>query len=517
MNVYEALDMISMYDAKVLIGQEGLNRSISSVEVMEVPQIEEWITPNTLILTTMYSIKDDPQSQNELIKTLINNEASGIIVKLGRFVERLPEKAIRLAEERNFPIIILPVNIHFYKVLNILIKNLETPMYQNEFDKIQGSSYENVYTLMNDIYHSFKIVTYVESFHGELLFSGSYRIKDIWRDEDNLYSTPKLANALHYIEQIHQKYKKYKRHSFYRVDELSRIIIPLFSQGSVYGLLHVVYRNATQKKMVLNPNIFILVDKIHVSLMSEMIGIQNQKIYREELFQNWRRDNSTKLLVHIILNKPEKEERITTLFDPVLLARKQIEKMFVTLQGVTNYYIVENEEGFIGLLSFMETNFISTENIRLVLEEHLLQSMIPNAFIAISSPFVEVNDIEDRANSVMKIIDIGKRIYPEKQVFSFNKLGIYTFLLKLSNDSEVLDYVDSILKPLKELDETLIKTLKTYIELNGNASQTAKNLYMNRRTITYHLKKIQEICEWDLNDAETIFILQFCLHINELK
>src|SRR5699024_12474664 len=122
MNVYEALDMISMYDAKVLIGQEGLNRSISSVEVMEVPQIEEWITPNPLILTTMYAIKDDPQSQNELIKTLINNEASGIIVKLGGVVEQLPEKAIQLAEEMNGAIIIHPGNIDVYIVINTLIK-----------------------------------------------------------------------------------------------------------------------------------------------------------------------------------------------------------------------------------------------------------------------------------------------------------------------------------------------------------------------------------------------------------
>src|SRR5699024_9062896 len=117
MNVYEALDMISMYDAKVLIGQEGVDRSISSVEVMEVPQIEEWITPNTLILTTMYFIRDDPQSKDEVIRSRITKEVRGIIVKLGGCVERLPEKAIRLAEERNFPIISLRVNMHFYEVL----------------------------------------------------------------------------------------------------------------------------------------------------------------------------------------------------------------------------------------------------------------------------------------------------------------------------------------------------------------------------------------------------------------
>jgi len=48
MNVYEALDMLSIYDVEVLYGKDGLNRNISSVEVMEVPQLEDWIIPNTL-------------------------------------------------------------------------------------------------------------------------------------------------------------------------------------------------------------------------------------------------------------------------------------------------------------------------------------------------------------------------------------------------------------------------------------------------------------------------------------
>src|SRR5699024_1243292 len=195
-----------------------------------------------------------------------------------------------------------------------------------------------------------------ESLHGELLFSGSYQIKDVWREGNHLYSLPKLENASYYIKQIHQRYQEYRRHSLYRMEELNRIIIPLFSQGNLYGLLHVVYRNATQKKLVLNPIIFTLVDKIHVSLMSEMISIQNQKMYREKLFRNWEKDQTNKLLLHVSLNKPEKEERIAALFDPVLLAFQQIRLLIEPLQDVSNYYIMENEGGFIVLLSFTEMN-----------------------------------------------------------------------------------------------------------------------------------------------------------------
>src|SRR5699024_9508073 len=113
-------------------------------------------------------------------------------------------------------------------------------------------------------------------------------------------------------------------------------------------------------------------------------------------------------------------------------------------------------------------------------------------------------------------IDIGKEVYPEEQVYSYNKLGIYEFFLPLSGNGEVKQYINGILGPLYE-DPVLFQTLNVYLQQNGNASQAAEQLFVNRRTITNRLQKIKELLGTDLDDAENIFILQFCFRMKKFE
>ena len=57
--VKEIIEMEFLKEAQMLCGNGGLNNYITTVNVMEVPDIVNWVKPGEFLLTTAYSIKDD--------------------------------------------------------------------------------------------------------------------------------------------------------------------------------------------------------------------------------------------------------------------------------------------------------------------------------------------------------------------------------------------------------------------------------------------------------------------------
>jgi len=82
----------------------------------------------------------------------------------------------------------------------------------------------------------------------------------------------------------------------------------------------------------------------------------------------------------------------------------------------------------------------------------------------------------------------------------------------------VQGYTSSVLNPIFQAkDKQLIETLKIYLEENGNISKASEKLFIHRRTLTYRLQKIEELLNMKVDDAESRFILMFCLNIKELS
>lgn len=81
MNVKDALQLGDLQKAKILAGDKGLDRVIKAAEVMEVPDINEWLTEGILIISTFYSVKDDPEAQLSMFRKLIEVNGAGLILK----------------------------------------------------------------------------------------------------------------------------------------------------------------------------------------------------------------------------------------------------------------------------------------------------------------------------------------------------------------------------------------------------------------------------------------------------
>jgi purine catabolism regulator len=53
--------------SRVIGGESGLDHVLQSVNVMEVPDILEWVHPGELLVTTMYPLRDDAAAIESLV------------------------------------------------------------------------------------------------------------------------------------------------------------------------------------------------------------------------------------------------------------------------------------------------------------------------------------------------------------------------------------------------------------------------------------------------------------------
>jgi purine catabolism regulator len=115
--VAQILQLSVLKDARLLAGETGLDRKVSSVTVGEVPDIADWLSGGEMVLSTMFAVKGDLDRQREFCRRVMMAGASALFVKTTRFVEKVPADVIELAEKRKFPIIEVPKGLRWTRLM----------------------------------------------------------------------------------------------------------------------------------------------------------------------------------------------------------------------------------------------------------------------------------------------------------------------------------------------------------------------------------------------------------------
>ncbi|MDA8189801.1 MAG: GAF domain-containing protein [Dehalococcoidales bacterium] len=117
-------------------------------------------------------------------------------------------------------------------------------------------------------------------------------------------------------------------------------------------------------------------------------------------------------------------------------------------------------------------------------------------------------------------LTIVRRLGKARQVLSFDELGVLRLLFRIEDKNELSAFAHQTLGQLQEYDRrhggSLVQTLRIYLENNGNLQATAKALYIHVNTLLYRLQRIRDICQANLDHAETRLNFQIALRILEL-
>lgn len=117
----EVLRLPPLAQARVIAGRGGLGHPVRAVNVMEVPDILDWVKPDELLLTTAYPLRDDPVALDALVPRLAERGLAGIAIKPARYIETIPAGMIQAADRHDFPLIELPPDASFNEIIQAVL------------------------------------------------------------------------------------------------------------------------------------------------------------------------------------------------------------------------------------------------------------------------------------------------------------------------------------------------------------------------------------------------------------
>jgi hypothetical protein len=130
-SVENVLKLPEMNDVSVVAGSAGLGREISSVNVMEVPDIANYLKSGVLLITTMYSIREDEEMQRRLIPLLVDKGVTALALAPLQKRGDIPGFMLRQADEAGLPLLKLPFGTSFDDIMNIIFQSIIEKRYRS--------------------------------------------------------------------------------------------------------------------------------------------------------------------------------------------------------------------------------------------------------------------------------------------------------------------------------------------------------------------------------------------------
>ncbi|MDD4088539.1 MAG: PucR family transcriptional regulator ligand-binding domain-containing protein [Tissierellia bacterium] len=121
-------------DLEYISGRSGYNNVIKYIDIVEIPEGVHWTSKNDFIITTGYFIHDNKDYFLKLVKTLIEKEVSGLGIKLGKYVNEIPQKVLQVSENNKFPIINIPIYLKYRDIVEPVLHKISNDDGNNIMD-----------------------------------------------------------------------------------------------------------------------------------------------------------------------------------------------------------------------------------------------------------------------------------------------------------------------------------------------------------------------------------------------
>ena len=138
------------------------------------------------------------------------------------------------------------------------------------------------------------------------------------------------------------------------------------------------------------------------------------------------------------------------------------------------------------------------------------------AIIGIGTPVDNLKDLSKSYKEAQVAIEVGKVFDIEKDVISYDNLGIGRLIYKLPQSLCEM-FLQEVFKkgPLESLDHDTLITIQAFFENNLNVSETSRKLFVHRNTLVYRLEKIRKLTGLDLRHFEDAITFKVALMVKK--
>lgn len=111
------------FKLKLIAGKTGLSKTVSWIYYTEDPTTIEFIRGGELAITTCLNLERKKQNEEitteetsaflkQFIDSFLNNNASGLIINTGKYINEIPQSIIEYCNQKDFPLFTMPWEIH---------------------------------------------------------------------------------------------------------------------------------------------------------------------------------------------------------------------------------------------------------------------------------------------------------------------------------------------------------------------------------------------------------------------
>ncbi|MDW7740107.1 MAG: PucR family transcriptional regulator ligand-binding domain-containing protein [Bacillota bacterium] len=548
--VAEALSLDTINRLTVVGGHNGLDRIIKLVNVIEVPDIMDWLIDGEFLLTTGYSFREYPDLMESLIPRMNETNSAALAIKPKRYLTEIPEQIIASANRYNIPLLEVPFDLSFSEIIAPVLGVI----FNQQYKILQ--KLEQAHKNLMDLALNGSPLEELCKETGKLISNpvaikdtdGSLIVNDECPDQykfDLFFSDRSVEIKREKLRFGNIKEVKYSLEYTSDTDKpltIKAIRIPIIADKYQYGHIVAILNNPiyepdiliieraatiaalefTKKKAIFEIERSYYNDFLEILLSADFTN-REEVINRGRVF-NIDLDFPTAVAIindagstdignmesYININATRSKE---DLLKAINLFRKQ--------QAFDNYIAGIKGNNVVLVLSLPDKNssIFLRETIS-SLAGFISSTLTDNAQIniGVGRSFNDVKQIKRSYSEAREALKIAQ-LSDHSQVVFFDNLGFYKILSEKSRD-ELESFVEELLQPVLEYDQQkkgdLIRTLEAYFENSRNLKHTSDKLFTHYNTVLYRIKKIEELIGVSMDNPDSALNLELAINILKL-
>lgn len=525
-------------DFHIVAGSKGIQKEVQGIAVMDAPDAYRWTKGKELVITSGYSILMDPDSLKKAFEEGLMQLTSGMMIKRGRYLAKIPDDIVELFDKYEIPLISMPFEIAYMEVMqqvNTIVMNRTIRRFQ-----IQKNG---AFSLGSITYKVQKIKKILQAVEAEMNFpaflydigekEGYYssanfkRISEIYGLSESDYWNPEFPHSRYtlcdYIQMTRIRLSNEGEEDGPRV---SWVVMPI-SVGGVAQAYFVVMESREFLDYYDEYSIriaYLLLQAIYEQIVIAQsignIGFENLVL----LAMHSQREEEGRLLYQAGQQGISMNTRYAcVLFEQVnaeVSARNNRDNyvsVFRNSDLSKNAKLAFLDENTGVILAEMEEplKYKNEEVERMLLcFEKKIREKCPEMCLefAVLREGKRLSELKLAVEKCEKIMRMGRKLYPTKKVWDYDLVGPFTWLQIPEDELDRLLFTyKNLMKDEKNID--LLRTLKIYLENNMNFSVTAEKMYVHINTIRKRIDKLNTMLEidWDsyMSRLKAEILLQF--------
>ncbi|MDQ0724938.1 purine catabolism regulator [Paenibacillus sp. W4I10] len=529
MDLQQLLTIPILSKAKVIAGHRGLDRLVQSINIMDAPDIVQFLKPGDMLLTNGYILKDRPEAHLGFITDMHAIGCAALAVKTQRFSLELSPQLLETADRLGFPIIEL-----------------------SEIDNTLGEIFQqSISAILQNKTHELHYALSIHKQFSTMVMQGK-GIPSIVDTLSQLLSSPvlllgskkQITASSHYAEQMddqslaaplltfideHPSFhttisiclltaEKYRHAEFHPIftDRHEGYLIALYDSSASSKLSTLALEQAVNvigleltKKQAVKERSRRYKNEYFSDLIQGFIRSEQEALHRGKKYGLQAKGSSVLIIAKMdepLTNKPNHiltpsgEERFISERD----ANYELIKQEFTKLDLSFVMFTKNDQ--FGILVFLSESSWDEHTVIQQLEwtagNLYMESQLSLSF-GIGNPYTNVLDIGLSYKEAVKALQSGYQMRKTRFAHSYQTMDISRLLRMIPHD-EMLQFHQETFKPFEGRDPNerseLMKTLSSFYENHCQIVDTAKELFVHRNTVIYRLEKCEKLTGRNIKD-----------------